>query len=907
MPDGGKDEGASGLPVALQIGQMRKQITPRSSSESLRSQDSWERDDDEDDEATKNEQSSASHWQREGQSEAQGRATLSTPFLEQSNPYGVKRKPIPASSSSPSTDLPASLAPSGPLGSRNPFRRNLSADLDSEYKNNLPQRIDKGKGRMPDTPPQVSANLTNTDRHLSEYSSSYTPSTIDLTQPQKDPNTSLRHADDPYRSVSSQPRPQQLSPLARNDQYTPRRAEKQEPLIPVLPEEDANQNPWSEVPQLQHQSSMKTDTDYASPTQLDDVYGGLGDAFPLAPPVLPPPPPPPAMDLPFRPAKVEEPSTQAYVTPAMSEEPQRRETSPASKASRRVLHLPSVSPAELERLHKQRSETYQIKHFNWLDPKTRALRRSSMLTQNQNGPCPLLALVNALILSSSEDSHSALGKSLANREQISLGLLIESLMDELTSEGRHRDVELPDVDDLNRFLLTLHTGLNANPKFAVPTAPVNLMDYRNSMLHLPTEGADSSSLESFEETSDIRLYGAFGIPLIHGWLPEYFHPASAAFSRSAQTYEDAQTIQFGEEELEARLSTNGLSPPEQQLLQDIVTIKDFFKAFPTQLTPYGLQLVHDKISPGSFAILFRNDHFSTIFKHPESGQIFTLVTDAGYATHDEVIWESLVDVSGQDNDLYSGDFRPVGNTTQNPANQQRESSAQEQIPDEVLGSPTSPTEQQEQADADFALALRLQDEEDQRAETERRNRASSGAQNQSSPNNNNNNNTNTNTNNTTTGNRRSSARPQPQQDIRPLIPPRNSRPNPNPRVNRPADADDGDAPPPSYDEAAKGEPYIPPDLNPHASGSMGRRPNLGTETHAWSPGSPVNPNSGGGGAGRRRTTSGAYPQDEHVARIQAQLGQPLGRPALVPGMNSAGPLAGQGRDARDRDGNCIVM
>ena len=522
-----------------------------------------------------------------------------------------------------------------------------------------------------------------------------------------------------------------------------------------------------------------------------------------------------------------------------------------------------------------------------------------MLTQNQNGPCPLLALVNALVLSSPEDSHSALGKSLASREQISLGLLIESLMDELTSEGRHRDIELPDVDDLNRFLLTLHTGLNANPKFAVPTAPVNLMDFRDSMLHLPTD--NNSPLGGFEEMADIRLYGAFGIPLIHGWLPEHFHPASAAFARSAHTYEDAQTIQFGEEELEARLSTNGLSPPEQQLLQDIVTIKDFFKAFPTQLTPYGLQLIHDKISPGSFAILFRNDHFSTIFKHPESGQIFTLVTAAGYATHDEVIWESLVDVSGQDNDLYSGDFRPVGNTPQDPANQQNQSSAEGQIPDDILGSSTSPIEQQEQADADFALALRLQDEEDQRAETERRNRASSGTQNQSSPNNNNNSNTNINN----TGNRRSSARPQPQQqDIRPLIPPRTSRQNPNPRVNRPADPDDGDAPPPSYDEAAKGEPYIPPEGNPHASGSMGRRSNFGTETQAWSPGSPVNPNSGA--AGRRRTTSGAYPQDEHVARIQAQLGQPLGRPAPV-GMSTAGSVAGQGRDARDRDRDCIVM
>ena len=76
-----------------------------------------------------------------------------------------------------------------------------------------------------------------------------------------------------------------------------------------------------------------------------------------------------------------------------------------------------------------------------------------MLTQNKNGPCPLLALVNALILGATEDMQAALDDALRLREQVSLGLIIETLMDELLSRAAMVEgLQLPDVDELNRFL-----------------------------------------------------------------------------------------------------------------------------------------------------------------------------------------------------------------------------------------------------------------------------------------------------------------------------------------------------------------------------------------------------------------------------------------------------------------------
>jgi ubiquitin carboxyl-terminal hydrolase MINDY-1/2 len=519
---------------------------------------------------------------------------------------------------------------------------------------------------------------------------------------------------------------------------------------------------------------------------------------------------------PVRPASIQREYSDMYAPP---------EGSPPTKPPRPAVTTKPLTDAEIARLSEERSETYQIKHFNWFDHGSGRLRRSSMLTQNKNGPCPLLALVNALILGAKDESQAALDDALRTREQVSLGLIIETLMYELIARNDESGEQLPDVDELNAFLMRLRTGMNANPRFVSHRSPApNLMDARNSMLHLPQQERNRQRTGTFESTPDMRLYGAFSVPLLHGWLPEPGSDALEAFTRSAQTYEDAQAIQFGEEELDYKLSHDGLTPDEQRVWEDINSIKNFLKQYPTQLTPYGLELVQETLSSGSFAIMFRNDHFSTIYKHPQSGQLFTLITDAGYADRDEVIWESLMDVSGSHNEFFSGDFMPVSHSESNQTNATQSQLNHQQhltVPDSAA--PLSPQEQQEQHDADFAMALQLQEEEEQhqRAETARRRRsgAQAGPQNQSgqrlSP-------------RASQGNIPITIRPVNSRDSdapanRPLIPPRNQRTQVQ-GVNRPADASGDDAPP-AYEEAAKAKAYIPPVGSPlHPSSEPGASP-----------------------------------------------------------------------------------
>jgi hypothetical protein len=549
-----------------------------------------------------------------------------------------------------------------------------------------------------------------------------------------------------------------------------------------------------------------------------------------------------------------------YLPPREPSEPTGR-TSYAAVASKAAAPSTPATP----RAPKGTSETYQIKQINWYDPKSpKNPRQSPVLVQNANGPCPLLALVNALTLSTPAGIETALVETLRVREQVSLGLLLDAVFDELMS-GRRGDAaqELPDVSDLYAFLVTLHTGMNVNPRFVPPPpkAP-NLMDAGPELPEPEMHPADREAKPGiFESTREMRLYSTFSVPLIHGWLPPRDHPAFTSLGRSAKTYEDAQNLLFREEELVEKFERFGLSPDEQLLVDDIEIIKDYLLQSATQLTSFGLETMTRSLSPGDIAILFRNDHFSTLYKHPRSEQLLTLVTDMGYAGHPEVVWESLVDVSGEGAEFFSGDIRPVGHVMGNQGARgsggqqirslldddeswttvergpQRSSKAKPgetgvtNASNSVVGSigdrldpisnpsrPSGPNTEQE--DHDLALALQLQEEEEDRHRREVAQRQREDAlsrqflSGQPRP-------------NATSAQSQQGTRAR-QQEIRPLVPPRRAAAADN-------DGNGIDIPPPTYEQAAKSAPYNPP-LSPNptrrSTASSSREPSAYAVQHS---------------------------------------------------------------------------
>ncbi|CAG8951497.1 hypothetical protein HYFRA_00007413 [Hymenoscyphus fraxineus] len=606
-----------------------------------------------------------------------------------------------------------------------------------------------------------------------------------------------------------------------------------------------------------------------------------------------------------------------------SEQPQRPTIITEAPSASSVAADAPPTPA----VQRQKKETYEIKKITWHDVDAEHNPRiSPILVQNANGPCPLLALVNALTLSTPANVETALVETLRSREQVSLGLLLDAVFDELMS-GRRGDAaqELPDVSDLYSFLITLHTGMNVNPRFFPPAPTKSSIDPRRSMSHVHPSTREESLPGTFEETREMKLYSTFSIPLIHGWLPERDSPAYRALARSAQSYEDSQNLMFNEEVLEEKLHREGLSFEEQATLEDIATIKAFFTSNPTQLTKFGLNTITGSVAPGAVAILFRNDHFSTLYRHPQTLQLLQLVTDMGYAGHEEVVWESLIDVNGENAEFFSGDFRVVGGAPPTPSQATAHESGGNwnSVPDKRssaiqtssghLQTPSSgsnprnsnsdppPSPNTEQEDHDLALALQLQEEEEQRHEQEQarrrretelsqqyieqsnqgnvpvsrggggggrgsvRNRGSVDGGRGRGP----------------SGRASSAGRgtpPSTASDVRPLIPPRRNNAAPPPSTDPEGDID---APPPSYEHAATQPAYTPGAGHPqYAPPRPGARP--------------IRPPGTG-----RRTSTGANPT---AARGGPQA---MGRGQRGTAGSVAPRVQSQGEVRRERD--CVVM
>lgn len=146
-----------------------------------------------------------------------------------------------------------------------------------------------------------------------------------------------------------------------------------------------------------------------------------------------------------------------------SETPSISKPSQSDSQSRTVPRIRApLTPAEEARQQEQRAETYSIRKINWQNQKGDMIK-APILVQNKNGPCPLLALINALVLQADTTSQPPIVKALQTREQISLGLLIEAVFEELITR-LGPEASLPDIEALAQFLTMLHTGMNVNPR-----------------------------------------------------------------------------------------------------------------------------------------------------------------------------------------------------------------------------------------------------------------------------------------------------------------------------------------------------------------------------------------------------------------------------------------------------------
>ena len=260
----------------------------------------------------------------------------------------------------------------------------------------------------------------------------------------------------------------------------------------------------------------------------------------------------------------------------------------------------------------------------------------TILLQNENGPCLLLALANILILSKEYEYVSGKLQSLVNRGTgIPLSELLDTIANigmEISSFSQNGNSGSLDLETTLKLLPTLHTGLNINPRF---------------------DG-------SFQDTPEMSVFNLFKIHVIHMWLMPEGDPKFAQLRR--MSYEEAQDlltkVDCSGGGKDGSFHTDGMSAErsrvETALLIDSINIREFLESSPTQMTAAGIDSVQKSLRDKNFYILFRNNHFSTAYFH--NGILYTLVTDSGFANKRNIVWETLSSIDGSTDFFCDGNF-----------------------------------------------------------------------------------------------------------------------------------------------------------------------------------------------------------------------------------------------------------
>uniref|UniRef100_H0Z2W2 Ubiquitin carboxyl-terminal hydrolase n=1 Tax=Taeniopygia guttata TaxID=59729 RepID=H0Z2W2_TAEGU len=287
---------------------------------------------------------------------------------------------------------------------------------------------------------------------------------------------------------------------------------------------------------------------------------------------------------------------------------------------------------------------YCVKWIRWKG------QRTPVVTQSENGPCPLLAIINVLLLQWKVKLPPQKEVITAEELMAHLGNCILATQPRDTSEGLQLNFQ-QNISDTMTVLPKLSTGLDVNVRF--------------------------TGVSDFEYTPECIVFDLLNIPLYHGWLVD------------PQSPEQVQAVgKLSYNQLVEKIITCKHASDSSLVSQGLVA-EQFLESTASQLTFHGLCELTARAREGELGVFFRNNHFSTMIKH--KGHLYLLVTDQGFLQEEGVVWESLHSVDG-DSCFCDAEFHlshPLGK-------------------EGTTATPLDHRLQQRQVDQDYMVALSLQ-------------------------------------------------------------------------------------------------------------------------------------------------------------------------------------------------------
>ncbi|XP_039978071.1 ubiquitin carboxyl-terminal hydrolase MINDY-1 [Xiphias gladius] len=289
---------------------------------------------------------------------------------------------------------------------------------------------------------------------------------------------------------------------------------------------------------------------------------------------------------------------------------------------------------------------YLVKWITWKEKKT------PIITQSENGPCPLLAIMNTLFLRWKAKLPAQTEVVTTEDLMAHLGECVLSVTPREKADGMELNFQ-QNMSDAMAVLPKLSTGLDVNVRF--------------------------TGVTDFEYTPECIVFDLLDIALYHGWLVDPQSPEMvAAVGKLSYNQLVEKIIDYKHSADSSRVSEG-------------LVAEQFLESTATQLSYHGLCELNTTAKEGEISVFFRNNHFSTMIKH--KGHLYLLVTDQGFLQEEGLVWESLHNVEG-DGNFCDSDFRLCHQRAPPTSNL-----------------PPSAQDQQRQIDQDYLVAVSLQQQQ----------------------------------------------------------------------------------------------------------------------------------------------------------------------------------------------------
>ncbi len=379
-----------------------------------------------------------------------------------------------------------------------------------------------------------------------------------------------------------------------------------------------------------------------------------------------------------------------------------------------LLIFKQVPPLTNRKTKTRHMIKFDLKHISFLN------RPCTIVCQNENGPCPLIALANALLLSGKIFIHQdnriitlpnlleitanfvlETPESPSIQSQVQLNEVLQLLpglingLDlnvrftgvndfEFTRELSvfdiaqvpilhgwildRQDVEAAEVigrtsyNQLLNQLIEYKSLIDAVKTTPSPPVPVNFQSSEESV-NSGTESTAQSVTDLIDLTQQSGNTDVVKTPVAKGLhsntiipsgvesqmqllsvVPSQGSAEAPATTAHALHAVDSPSVLLASPTVSVPLLKSFEAMSIIEVSRRVRVIERFLSETASQLTYEGLHCLHKSVRDGQLAVFFRNNHFSTLYRHGDD--LYLLVTDLGYRQMPLVVWERLDQIDG---------------------------------------------------------------------------------------------------------------------------------------------------------------------------------------------------------------------------------------------------------------------